>query len=216
MGKKSAENLIVAIERSKQNDLSRLIFALGIRHIGQKAAKLLALRFGDMETLSTASAEEMEAIDGFGAIMAESAESFFALPQTKALLAELRGYGVHMESLEKPQSDTLAGKTFVLTGTLPSLTRAQASEMIEKSGGKVSSSVSKKTSFVLAGEEAGSKLKKANESIYGYGGRKSLKNRETAVVFPPIYCYNKKRRMVTGGTRHGRGSPIPQCRMGRF
>ena len=145
MGKKSAENLIVAIERSKQNDLSRLIFALGIRHIGQKAAKLLALRFGDMETLSTASAEEMEAIDGFGAIMAESAESFF------------------MESLEKPQSDTLAGKTFVLTGTLPSLTRAQASEMIEKSGGKVSSSVSKKTSFVLAGEEAGSKLKKAND-----------------------------------------------------
>lgn len=163
MGKKSAENLIVAIERSKQNDLSRLIFALGIRHIGQKAAKLLALRFGDMETLSKASAEEMEAIDGFGAIMAESAESFFALPQTKALLAELRGYGVHMESLEKPQSDTLAGKTFVLTGTLPSLTRAQASEMIEKSGGKVSSSVSKKTSFVLAGEEAGSKLKKAND-----------------------------------------------------
>lgn len=87
-----------------------------------------------METLSKASAEEMEAIDGFGAIMAESAESFFALPQTKALLAELRGYGVHMESLEKPQSDTLAGKTFVLTGTLPSLTRAQASEMIEKAG----------------------------------------------------------------------------------
>lgn len=124
----------MAIERSKQNDLSRLIFALGIRHIGQKAAKLLALRFGDMETLSKASAEEMEAIDGFGAIMAESAESFFALPQTKALLAELRGYGVHMESLEKPQSDTLAGKTFVLTGTLPSLTRAQASEMIEKAG----------------------------------------------------------------------------------
>ena len=105
----------------------------------------------------------MEAIDGFGAIMAQSAASFFALPQTAGLLDELRGYGVNMESLEKPQSDALAGKTFVLTGTLPSLTRAQASAMIEKSGGKVSSSVSKKTSFVLAGEEAGSKLKKAND-----------------------------------------------------
>ena len=105
----------------------------------------------------------MEAIDGFGAIMAQSAASFFALPQTAGLLDELRGYGVNMESLEKPQSDALAGKTFVLTGTLPSLTRSQASAMIEKSGGKVSSSVSKKTSFVLAGEEAGSKLKKAND-----------------------------------------------------
>lgn len=163
MGKKSAENLIGAIERSKQNDLSRLIFALGIRHIGQKAAKLLALRFGTMEALARAEEGEMEAIDGFGAIMAQSAASFFDLPQTAGLLDELRGYGVNMESLEKPQSDALAGKTFVLTGTLPSLTRAQASAMIEKSGGKVSSSVSKKTSFVLAGEEAGSKLKKAND-----------------------------------------------------
>lgn len=163
MGKKSAENLIEAIERSKKNDLSRLIFALGIRHIGQKAAKLLALRFGAMEALSKATAEEMEAIDGFGAIMAESAASFFALPQTADLLAQLRGCGVNMESMEQPRSDALAGKTFVLTGTLPTLTRAQATEMIEKRGGKAASSVSKKTSFVLAGEEAGSKLKKAND-----------------------------------------------------
>lgn len=161
MGQKSAENLIEAIERSKQNDLSRLIFALGIRHIGQKAANLLALRFGTMAAVSQASLEEMEAIDGFGAVMAESAASFFALPQTADLIGQLRGCGVNMESREKPQSDVLAGKTFVLTGTLPSLTRAQATAMIEKRGGKVSSSVSKKTSFVLAGEEAGSKLKKA-------------------------------------------------------
>lgn len=163
MGQKSAENLIAAIERSKQNDLSRLIFALGVRHIGQKAAKLLSLRFGTMDAVSKATAEEMELIDGFGAIMAESAAGFFALPQTADLLEQLRGCGVNMELLEKPQGDALAGKTFVLTGTLPALTRAQASAMIEKRGGKVASAVSKKTSFVLAGEEAGSKLKKANE-----------------------------------------------------
>lgn len=163
MGQKSAENLIAAIERSKQNDLSRLIFALGVRHIGQKAAKLLSLRFGTMDAVSKATAEEMELIDGFGAIMAESAAGFFALPQTVDLLEQLRGCGVNMELLEKPQGDALAGKTFVLTGTLPALTRAQASAMIEKRGGKVASAVSKKTSFVLAGEEAGSKLKKANE-----------------------------------------------------
>lgn len=163
MGKKSAENLIDAIERSKQNDLSRLLFALGIRHIGQKAAKLLALRFGTMEAVSKAAQEKLESIDGFGAVMAESAASFFALPQTADLIEQLRGCGVNMASQEQPQSDALAGKTFVLTGTLPNLTRAQAAAMIEERGGKVSASVSKKTSFVLAGEEAGSKLKKAND-----------------------------------------------------
>lgn len=162
MGRKSAENLVAAIVRSKQNDVARLIFALGIRHIGQKAAKLLALRFGTMEALAAASMEEMESIDGFGAVMAESAASFFALPQTTDLLEQLRACGVNMRSLERPQGDLLAGKTFVLTGTLPTLTRAQASSLIEKNGGKVASSVSKKTSFVLAGEEAGSKLTKAN------------------------------------------------------
>lgn len=162
MGRKSAENLVAAIAHSRQNDLARLIFALGIRHIGQKAARLLALRFGTMEALAKASAEEMEAIDGFGAVMAESAVSFFNLPQTADLLGQLRECGVNMRSLEQPQGDALAGKIFVLTGTLPTLTRAQASAMIEKNGGKVSSSVSKKTSYVLAGEEAGSKLTKAN------------------------------------------------------
>lgn len=162
MGEKSAQNLLNGIERSKQNDLSRLLFALGIPHVGQKAAKLLAARFSSIAPLFQASVEDIVSIDGFGGVMAESVQEFFSLTATAELIGRLRDAGVNMESAQQPSADTrFAGKTFVLTGTLPTLTRQEASDVIEKFGGKVSGSVSKKTSYVLAGEAAGSKLTKA-------------------------------------------------------
>lgn len=161
---KSANNLIEAIERSKQNDLSRLLFALGIRHIGQKAAKLLSEHFGDIDSIAAASEDEISAIDGFGGIMAKSAVEFFSLSQTSDLIARLKAAGVNMKSLkEKSDDQRFKGLTFVLTGTLPTLSRKEATDIIEGLGGKASSSVSKKTSYVVAGEEAGSKLQKAND-----------------------------------------------------
>ncbi len=162
-GEKSAENLLNAIEKSKENDLYKLIYGLGIRHIGQKSAKLLSDRFRTMEALAESTAEEIADIEGFGGIMAESVAQYFSLPQTKAMLANLKALGLNMCSLRETEDDRFAGKTFVLTGTLPTYTRTQAGELIEKYGGKVSSSVSKKTDYVLAGEEAGSKLKKAQD-----------------------------------------------------
>ena len=161
---KSANNLIEAIERSKQNDLSRLLFALGIRHIGQKAAKLLSEHFGDIDSIIAASEEEIAEIDGFGGIMAKSAAEFFSMTQTADLIERLKAAGVNMKSLkEKSDDQRFAGLTFVLTGTLPTLSRKEATEIIENLGGKASSSVSKKTSYVVAGEEAGSKLQKATD-----------------------------------------------------
>ena len=164
MGERSSQNLVDAIARTKENDLYRLIYALGIRHIGLKAARLLAARFRTVDDLFHAPQEEIASIDGFGSIMAESVQEFFSLPGTARLIGELRDAGVNLASREEaPQDARLSGKTFVLTGTLPTLTRAEASALVEKFGGKVSSSVSKKTSYVLAGEEAGSKLTKANQ-----------------------------------------------------
>lgn len=161
---KSAKNLVEAIERSKQNDLSRLLFALGIRHIGQKAAKLLSEHFGDIDSIIAASEEEIAEIDGFGGIMAKSAAEFFSMTQTADLIERLKAAGVNMKSLkEKNDDQRFAGLTFVLTGTLPTLSRKEATEIIENLGGKASSSVSKKTSYVVAGEEAGSKLQKATD-----------------------------------------------------
>ena len=161
---KSAKNLVEAIERSKQNDLSRLLFALGIRHIGQKAAKLLSEHFGDIDSIIAASEEEIAEIDGFGGIMAKSAAEFFSMTQTADLIERLKAAGVNMKSLkEKSDDQRFAGLTFVLTGTLPTLSRKEANEIIENLGGKASSSVSKKTSYVVAGEEAGSKLQKATD-----------------------------------------------------
>lgn len=161
---KSAKNLVEAIERSKQNDLSRLLFALGIRHIGQKAAKLLSEHFGDIDSIIAASEEEIAEIDGFGGIMAKSAAEFFSMTQTADLIERLKAAGVNMKSLkEKSDDQRFAGLTFVLTGTLPTLSRKEATEIIENLGGKASSSVSKKTSYVVAGEEAGSKLQKATD-----------------------------------------------------
>lgn len=163
LGKKSADNLKKAIEKSKENDLGKLIFALGIRHIGQKAAKLLADRFSDMDGIISASKEEILSIEGYGDIMAESVTDFFSHPQAVELINDLKAAGVNMRSEKKVIDNRFEGKTFVLTGTLSRFTRTQASEVIETYGGKTSSSVSKKTDYVLAGEAAGSKLQKAQD-----------------------------------------------------
>ncbi len=160
-GEKSADNILKAIEKSKSNDLSRLVYGLGIRNVGQKAAKLLSEKFGDIESIFYASAEDIESIDGFGKTVAASVVNFFSLPQTRCLIDELSSVGVNMKSLSKPVGDSLKGLKFVLTGTLPTLKRNEAAKLIEDNGGKVSSSVSKNTDYVLAGEDAGSKLDKA-------------------------------------------------------
>ncbi len=162
-GEKSAVNLLKAIENSKQNEPDRLIFALGIRGIGQKAATLLMQKFGGVESVMSASAEDIAAIDGFGEILADSVYNAMREPHRVKLIERLKELGLNMSYTSKQVSDKLNGLTFVLTGTLPTLKRDQAKEMIEQRGGKVSGSVSKKTSCVVAGEEAGSKLTKANE-----------------------------------------------------
>lgn len=163
MGKKSAQNLAAAVERSRQNDLYRLIYAMGIPHAGLKAAKLLAGHFHTMEKLIAASEEELAAIEGFGPIMAKSVRAYFDLAGTAHLISRLKEAGVNMTAQSTAQDLRLAGKTFVLTGTLPTLTRQEASELVERYGGKTSSSVSKKTGYVIAGEDAGSKLTKAQQ-----------------------------------------------------
>lgn len=161
MGEKSANNLISAIEKSKSAGLSRVIYALGIRNIGQKTADILAEKFGDIDSLMAADFDELCSIDGFGEVMAKSLVDYFSLEQSVKLIERLKEYGVDMTAEIKEKSDIFAGLTFVLTGTLPTMTRNEASDIITANGGKVSSSVSKKTSYVLAGEEAGSKLTKA-------------------------------------------------------
>lgn len=158
---KSSENLVAAIENSKKNDLANLVFALGIRHVGQKAGKLLAEHFGSMEKIMNADIAQLTEIEGFGGIMAKSVADFFALEQSRREIEALAAYGVNMLSLKEKIDNRFEGKVFVLTGTLPTYSRNEASEIIEKFGGKTASSVSKKTSYVLAGEEAGSKLVKA-------------------------------------------------------
>lgn len=164
MGKRSAQNLLDALEKSKQRDLANVIYALGIRNIGSRASKLLAQSFGSMKNVMAATAEEISAIEGFGGIMAQTVADFFAVEENRALVSRLASYGINMEISHAAAlvSDTLAGSTFVLTGTLPTLKRDDAKQMIEAAGGKVSGSVSKKTSYVVAGEDAGSKLTKAN------------------------------------------------------
>ncbi len=161
-GDKSIQNIIDSIGRSKQNDLSKLLYALGIRHIGAKAAKLLADRFRTIQAVMSASCEDILEIDGFGEIMAQSVCEFFSSNRARSLIKELSDSGVNMKSLSVVKDNRFEDKTFVLTGTLSMFTRAEASELIESFGGKTSSSVSKKTSYVLAGEAAGSKLDKAN------------------------------------------------------
>lgn len=163
MGEKSAENLIRAIEGSKQNDLSRLLYAFGIRQIGEKAAGLLAAHFGSLDAVAAASEEDLTNVPEIGGITARSLLSWFQNPQSQHLIGLLRAAGVNFKASQRGGDMALAGRTFVLTGALARFTRDEASEAIERRGGKVSSSVSKKTSFVVAGENAGSKLKKARE-----------------------------------------------------
>ena len=162
-GKKFAQNLIDAIERSKENDLYHLITALGIRHVGSKAAKMLAKKYKTMEELSKADFEELQSMNDIGEVMANSIVEFFSQEQTKDLLDKLKQAGVNMNSLEENTDEKLEGKTFVITGSLEKFTRKEIEDLIEKHGGKASGTVSKKTDYLVAGENAGSKLKKAQE-----------------------------------------------------
>lgn len=163
MGKKSAAKLVAAIERSKGRDLSNLIFALGIRHVGSRGGRQLAMKFRTLDRLIDASEEEIAAVEDMGGITAASVRNFFAQEQNMDIVEGLRRAGVNFDCHEESSyGGALNGKTFVLTGTLPNLKRSDAAALIEKAGGKVSGSVSKKTDYVVAGDEAGSKLDKAN------------------------------------------------------
>jgi DNA ligase (NAD+) len=163
MGLKSAENLIEAIAQAKRPQLNRLIFALGIRHVGETTARDLALHFASIESLMRASLDALLNVPDVGPVVAGSIARFFAEPHNQEVVKALREQGVEPQAPEAPRSAGLAGKTFVLTGTLPTWSREEASSRIVAAGGKVSGSVSRKTTYVVAGEEAGSKLEKATE-----------------------------------------------------
>ena len=163
MGEKSADNAVKAIAKSKENDLWRLIFALGIRQVGEKAAKVLAQHFGTLDMLAAATQDELTAINDVGPITAAYIRSWMDSPQSQDLLARLKAAGVNFECKEQQLDSRFAGMTFVLTGALERFTREEAGEMVEKRGGKAASSVSKKTTYVVAGPGAGSKLRKAQE-----------------------------------------------------
>jgi DNA ligase (NAD+) len=163
MGDKSAQNVLNEIENSKKLPLERVIFGLGIRFVGERTAQFLAEHFGSMDALMNASEEELQEVNEVGPRIAESMVEFFKEPRNRELIGQLRTAGVAFTGKKRERGTTLAGKTFVLTGTLPNLTRDEAKKMIEDAGGRVSGSVSKKTDFVVAGDEAGSKLDKAKE-----------------------------------------------------
>ena len=163
MGKKSAKNAVAAIQASRSRGLERLLFALGIRQVGQKAGKVLAAHFQTFDALSEATEEELTAIDDVGGITAAYIREWLESPQSKHLIGRLKEAGVSMEAAEQPAGEQFKGMTFVLTGALQRFTRDEAAALIERRGGKASTSVSKKTTYVVAGENAGSKLRKANE-----------------------------------------------------
>ena len=162
-GAKAAQQLVDAIAASKAQPLSRLLFALGIRHVGGEGAKVLAASFGTMDTLMAASEEQIAAIDGVGSIIAAAVTGFFAEPKNRNLIERLRKHGVTLEELATDTGTALSGQTFVITGTLPNLSRVEAATLIEDAGGRVTSAVSKHTTAVVAGESAGSKLERAKE-----------------------------------------------------
>ena len=162
-GEKSAAKLVAAIEQSKGRGLARLLYGFGIRHIGERSARQLAETFGSMDKLRRATFEELTAVPDVGEEMAQSVLAFFSHRQTQSQLARLAAAGVDMTQEQTVKEAALLGKTFVLTGTLPTLTREQAKALIEQKGGKVTGSVSKKTSYVVVGEDAGSKLVRAQE-----------------------------------------------------
>lgn len=161
MGDKSVDNLLISIERSKENDLALLIFALGIRNVGKKGAELLCEAFDTIDKVMNASCDEITAIDGIGQVMAQNITEYFSREKSRELIQRLREAGVNMTHESKLKGSLLSNLTFVITGTLNHFTRNEAKDIIERNGGKVSGSVSKKTSYLLAGEAGGSKLKKA-------------------------------------------------------
>jgi DNA ligase (NAD+) len=161
---KSAKNLILALESSKRRELWQLIHGLGIPHVGKQSAKDLEAKFNSLEAMASASVESLEAIDGIGTIMAQSIHAWFTDADNHALIEQLKAHGLNFDSARQEDAvGILAGKTVVLTGALPSLSRDEATQMIEAAGGRTSSSVSRKTDFVLAGEAAGSKYVKAKK-----------------------------------------------------
>jgi DNA ligase (NAD+) len=162
-GEKSAEQLVEAIAASKAQPLSRLLFGLGIANIGEIAAKQIARHFGTMDAIMAATVDDVLAVHGIGEILAESLVSWFADPKAQKLIEKLRGHGLTFVEPQSQSGDALKGKTVVITGTLPTLSREQAGALVEANGGRVSSSVSKKTSFVVVGDDAGSKLEKAKQ-----------------------------------------------------
>jgi len=191
MGDKSADNLLRAIESSKRNSLERLLFGLGIRHVGAKAAKILAARFQTLDRLMAASREELMEIREIGEKMADSIVTFFRMPQVRELVEELKSLGVNTvyqggQSLDGGQKDSpFAGKTVVLTGKLERFTRNEAKELIEKLGGNVTGSVSKNTDIVVAGTDAGSKLTKAQSlGVEIWDEARFLKELENQEVLP--------------------------------
>jgi len=165
MGSKSAQNVLAEIERSRSLDFGRVLFGLGIRHVGERTAELLAQHFGSMERLETATKEELEQVHEVGPKLAETIYQFFQEKQNLQLIERLRRHGLKMEAeIQEPSStQVFAGKTFVITGTLEDMTREEAIRLIVDRGGRVASSVSKKTSFLLAGQDSGSKLRKAQQ-----------------------------------------------------
>lgn len=163
MGQQSAQNLVAAINKSKENDLWRLVFALGIRQVGSKAAKALSNHFGSLAAIQEADKETLTQIDDIGGITADNIRSWFERSENQRLVSELIAAGLNTICQVQEGDRRFAGKTFVLTGSLEQMTREEASEQIERLGGKASGSVSKKTTFVVAGPGAGSKLKRAEE-----------------------------------------------------
>ena len=176
MGKKSAQNVLAEIEASKKLPLERVIYGLGIRFVGERTAQFLAEHFGSMDAVVKASAEELQEVNEVGPRIAQSIVEFFAEPKNRALVKQLQDLGLRLTGTRKQRGTKLAGKTFVLTGTLTHFTRDQAKKMIEAAGGRVSGSVSKKTHFVVAGNDAGSKLDKAKELGVKVIGEKEMQD----------------------------------------
>jgi DNA ligase (NAD+) len=161
---KSAQNLVAALETSKQRELWQLIHGLGMPHVGKQSSKDLEANFDSLDTIAAATEEQLEAVDGIGNIMAQSIHAWFADIGNQTLIDQLRSHGLNFQSSRQEQANgPLAGKTIVLTGSLPNLTRDEATKLIEAAGGRTSSSVSKKTDYLLAGEAAGSKFTKAEK-----------------------------------------------------
>ncbi|HEY9138151.1 MAG TPA: helix-hairpin-helix domain-containing protein, partial [Terriglobus sp.] len=163
VGQKTADALIEQIDRSRKAPLYRVLLGLGIRHVGERTAQDLANTFGSMDAIMQATVDELKAAEGIGPVVAQTIHDFFQVKKNRDLVEDLRAQGLQFTAEKKVVGTALAGMTFVLTGTLPTLTRDEAKQRIEAAGGKVSGSVSKKTSYVVAGEEAGSKLDKARE-----------------------------------------------------